>query len=125
MKRAPTFNEHEKIVLLCEDEECGGALHSWFSEAGIHVEVAANGGEAVRSLNSHAVATLIMDRFPEPWPGLDAVATLKRQHDGLRVVVVGDPLKENFGLARAVGVDVTLPRPLTRQAVLAAIGLGR
>lgn len=112
------------MVVLCADPETRDVLRFWLDGAGVPVAVA-NDGDGARSLLAEKErGGLIVDRFLPPWPGLDPIKALKRRHPALRVVVIGGGNSDNARLAREVGADALLERPLRRAGILRALELG-
>lgn len=111
------------VVVLCVDEDVRDLLRFWIEEVGCPVAIAADGHDAATKLRHGRWRTLATDRFLPPWPGLDSILALKQLYGGLRVVVVedGNPYTQN--LARVIGADATLSRPLRRASVLSAFGI--
>ena len=111
------------VVVLCSDPDIRDILRFWLSGSGIPVAVANDGAGANTLLAEKERGGLIVDRFLPPWPGLDTIKALKRRHPALRVVVIGGGNSDNARLAREVGADVLLERPLRRAGILRALNL--
>ena len=111
------------VVVLCSDPDTRDVLRFWLSGSGILVAVADDGVEANTLLAEKERGGLIVDRFLPPWPGLDTIKAIKRRHPALRVVVIGGGNSDNARLAREVGADVLLERPLRRAGILRALNL--
>ena len=109
------------VVILCADPETRDVLRFWLDGAGIPVAVADDGDSASALLAEKERGGLIVDRFLPPWPGLDPIKVLKRRHPALRVVVIGGGDSGNALLAREVGADSLLERPLRRAGILRAL----
>jgi DNA-binding NtrC family response regulator len=112
------------VVLLCADAETREVLRFWLDDAGVPVAVADNGVSARALLAEKERGGLIVDRFLPPWPGLDPIKALKRRHPALRVVVIGGGNSDNARLAREIGADTLLERPLRRAGVMRALDFG-
>ncbi len=111
------------VVVLCADPETRDVLRFWLDGAGVPVAVANDGDGARALLAEKERGGLIVDRFLPPWPGLDPIKALKRRHPALRVVVIGGGDSNNARLAREVGADALLERPLRRAGILRALDL--
>ena len=111
------------VVVLCSDPDTRDVLRFWLSGSGIPVAVANDGAGANILLAEKERGGLIVDRFLPPWPGLDTIKALKRRHPALRVIVIGGGNSDNARLAREVGADVLLERPLRRAGILRALNL--
>lgn len=113
-----------RVVVLCAEPRLRQLLSYWLSAATPDLTVAGNGRQAATLLADPRRSTvLITDRVVPPWPGLPPLPALKLANPHLRVVVVD----ERSGApghapgATAGGADDTLPRPLSRAAVLRSI----
>ena len=126
IKRLPDRYAHRRIsdvVVLCSDQETREVVRFWLGDAGIPVELAANGPDAAALLAKKEHRGLIVDRFLPPWPGLDSIGALKRRHPALRVIVIGEGGSDTARLARTVGADILLERPLSRAGIMRALGI--
>ncbi|MCC7016508.1 MAG: response regulator [Rhodospirillales bacterium] len=112
------------VILLCADTETRDVLRFWLDGAGVPVAVADDGISARALLAEKERGGLIVDRFLPPWPGLDPIKALKRRHPALRVVVIGGGDSDNARLAREIGADTLLERPLRRAGVMRALDFG-
>lgn len=125
MSDLPSANQNRSdVVVLCVDRETSDVLRFWLDGVGVPVAVAADGPAAAALLAEKERGGLIVDRFLPPWPGLDTIRTLKRRHPALRVIVIGGGDSDTAWLARVVGADALLERPLRRAGILRALGLG-
>lgn len=122
-KKTISRNRPAGVVVLCADSETRDVLRFWLGEAGIPVAVAADGAAAGALLAKGERGGLIVDRFLPPWPGLDTIKALKRRHPALRVIVIGGGDSDTARLAREIGADALLERPLRRAGILRALDL--
>ena len=116
-----------RVVVLRAEPRLRQLLGYWLSAVTPELTVAATGWQAAALLSDSAQSTiLITDRIVPPWPGLPPIPALKQANPRLRVVVVpgqdGGPSSAAGGLAG--GADETLPRPLSRAAVLRCLAPG-
>ncbi len=109
------------VVVLCADPETREVVRFWLDAAGVPVAIAQDGDDANALLAEKERGGLIVDRFLPPWPGLAPIRALKRRHPALRVVVIGGGNSDSARLAREVGADVLLERPLRRAGILRAL----
>lgn len=120
MERGSQHPATASIVVLCADETARNALAYWLNSSGIRASIANSGYEARALLSMAGARMLVTDRALPPWPGLDSISGLKHALAGLKVAVLDDGVPDNAALARAVGADVILARPLRRSNVIAA-----
>jgi len=108
------------IVILCAEEEVRDVIAYWLSSQPGKTVVAEDGYAAAKILQN-GCRWLVTDRVLPPWPGLDTFLTLRSRHPHLRIAYVENGNIHDGILARVTGASVLLPRPLTRQAVSAAL----
>ncbi len=115
-----------RVVVLCAEPRLRQLLSYWLAIATPDLTVASNGREAAALLADPGRSTaFITDRVLPPWPGLPPLPALKLANPRLRVIVV-DERAGAPGHApgtNAGGADDTLPRPLSRAAVLRSIAV--
>lgn len=112
----------DKVVVVCAEEEVRDVITYWLTLNGIDVVVAANGYQAKQALGRGG-SCLITDRVLPPWPGLDPFLDLRSRYPELNIVFVETGNVHDAILARVTGANTTLPRPLTRQAVVNALNV--
>ena len=108
------------IVILCAEEAVRDVLAYWLASQPGRAVVADDGYHAAKAIENGG-RWLVTDRVLPPWPGLDTFLTLRSRHPQLRIAYVENGNVHDGILARVTGASVLLPRPLTRQAVNAAL----
>jgi DNA-binding response OmpR family regulator len=111
------------ILILCAEEETRDVIAYWLASHPARTVVAADGYEAAKVLEN-GCRWLVTDRVLPPWPGLDTFLTLRARHPHLQIAFVENGNLHDGILARVTGATVLLPRPLTRQSVIAAVAEG-
>jgi len=111
------------IVILCAEEAVRDVIAYWLSSQPRKTVVADNGYAAAKALEN-GCRWLVTDRVLPPWPGLDTFIALRGRHPNLRIAYIESGNPHDGILARVTGASVLLPRPLTRQAVSAALASG-
>jgi len=117
---APGAASDAIVVVLCAEEMLRDAIAYWLTAARARVHVAENGYAASRLLRAPKQGVLVTDRVLPPWPGLETFRALRARVADLRIAFVDSGNRDELSLARVTGVTDILPRPLTRQAVIAA-----
>lgn len=110
------------VVVVCAEEEVRDVVAHWLTSHRMKVLAAEDGYEAAKALRA-GCRWLITDRVLPPWPGLDQFLSLRSRYPTLGIIFIESPNIHDGILARVTGANVTLPRPLTRHAVLEAFGL--
>ena len=108
------------IRILVADADCAlyGLLEEWLAGSGYQLAGACSPDEAV-----HDGYDLIVVDVPFPRESSDVLKELGREHPGTPIIALSSsffPGVESSGaLARELGVAAVLPKPLTREALLA------
>ena len=106
------------VVVLCLDEHYPTTLARWLRSTGARVEIAESGRQASNC------CTLARGSPTEySWPGLSRLASLKRSHKLLRIVVIDRGDGDSRYVALAAGADAVVPAPLRRTVAMRAIGV--
>ena len=111
----------DSVVIVCAEEDVRDVVAHWLRLNGMDVVVAADGRQAARALKRGS-AWLITDRVLPPWPGLDPFLDLRSRYPKLNIIFIEGANVHDTILARVTGAGATLSRPLTRQAVVDALG---
>lgn len=117
-----TPDQPATVVVLSSEEALRDAVCYWLTSLSIPTIATADGYEANPVLKSEA-GLLITDRLLPPWPGLDTFRQLQAANPRLRVAYVDDGSWDGAILARITGATIVLPRPLSRQRVVEALGI--
>jgi DNA-binding NtrC family response regulator len=119
-RKAASRRRADNVVIVCAEEEVRDVIAHWLMSSGMDVVIAADGYQAARALKRGS-GWLITDRVLPPWPGLDPFLDLRSRYPHLSIVFVEGSNVHDTILARVTGANTTLPRPLTRQAVVGAL----
>jgi DNA-binding response OmpR family regulator len=117
--------EGPNVVVLCRDKHYPTTLAHWLRSAGVRVDIVENGLQAKRLLHTGESWVLVTDRVLPPWPGLSRLATLKRFHTLLRIVVIDRGDADSRYVALAAGADAVVSPPLRRNVAMRAIGVAQ
>lgn len=110
------------VVVVCADQDIRDAVAGCYASAGLRTFATLDGYEANVVLKTCPVRLLVVDRFPPPWPGLDALDKLRAAHPRLRIAFVArGGASDGAALARAGGAHVVLTRPVDRRTLLSAL----
>jgi DNA-binding NtrC family response regulator len=120
-RKAASRRKTDNVVIVCAEEEVRDVVAHWLVKNGMNAVVAADGYEAAKALR-HGSRWLVTDRVLPPWPGLDPFLDLRSRYPDLNIIFIEGTNIHDTILARVTGAGATLARPLTRQAVLDAVG---
>ena len=109
------------VVVLCAEEATRDVIGYWFSSLPVRTFVTSDGHEANRLLADATCRLLVTDRVLPPWPGLKTFVHLREDNPSLRIAFVDDGSPGGAVLARITGAKTVLSKPLTREAVIAAL----
>jgi len=109
------------VRILVADADCAlyGLLEEWLADAGYELA-----GTCAPDKPVHDGYDLIVVDVPFPRADVDVLKMLRQEHPGTPIIALSShffPGVEKTGaLARELGVAAVLPKPLTREALLAA-----
>lgn len=113
-------------VLVVDDD--GAALASAgfvLSKAGYAVTETQNGRQALQRVMANPPDLLITGIFMPDIDGIELIVAVKRSHPHVRIIAVSDRrfmgALDLFDLARKLGADTELPKPLDTTTLLATI----
>lgn len=112
------------VLVLCDAEDIRDLVKLWATELGFACESAMSETQAKVQLASGRYRCLVIDRCVPARGGLDSIRGLQSRFAPLRVVAVEPGSAELGALARALGANAVLERPLRRAALATALGAG-
>jgi CheY-like chemotaxis protein len=110
--------------ILVVDDEPGvrAALRLVLEHGGYSVTEAANGQEALDRFRSHSFEVVLIDLFMPEREGLETIASFKRQYPGLKIIAISGAFSGEFlEIAKHLGADKALPKPIRGADLLAAV----
>ncbi|HVJ53071.1 MAG TPA: response regulator [Aliidongia sp.] len=115
-------------ILLVEDDGVIRAMSSHLlRNAGYSVTEGKSGLEALRLLSAAKFDVLITDLFMPDMDGMELIQSVRAAGSSIRIIAIsgstgllGDDLPE---LARSIGVDLVMRKPVAPAALLTAIGI--
>jgi DNA-binding response OmpR family regulator len=110
------------VVVLCAEDELRDVITYWFTSVSVRTFATTDGYAANAVAKTDGTRLLITDRTLPPWPGLDTFRQLQSVNPGLSIAFIDDGSPDGVILARLVGANVVLTRPLVRRQVIAALG---
>jgi CheY-like chemotaxis protein len=112
-----------RAALLIVDDEEGVRLYfrTILEQAGYRVLEAANGREAVSTLEREPIDLMITDLVMPDQEGLETVQKLRSRGRNLKIIAISGAASSYLRVARILGADETLPKPVLAEELLAAV----
>ena len=114
------------LLLVDDDDDVARVYTRAFERAGMTVQRARNGSEAIAMIHSATpLQAAVVDLVLPGIGGLDVVRAIRAAHPGCRIVAVtglAEPALE--APLRAAGADAFLVKPVDLDLLLKAIGVG-
>jgi len=110
------------VRILVAEADCAlyGLLEEWLADTGYELAGACAPDEL-----AHGGYDLIVVDVPFPREATDVLKALQREHRGAPIVMLStgffSGVEASGVLARSLGVASVLPKPVTREALLAAV----
>jgi DNA-binding response OmpR family regulator len=110
------------VRILVADADCAlfGLLEEWFAASGWQLAGACQPDEAVQDGYD-----LVLVDIPFPRQGHDVLKALSREHPGTPIIALSSNffpgLEASGAVARELGVAAVLPKPVAREALIAAV----
>lgn len=115
----------QSILVVEDDPGTQKVMQQVLETLGYAVTVAGNGREALASLRHSPVELVITDLIMPESDGFELIADLRRNFPHLEIVAIsgGGHLGADtyLTIARGLGVDVVLQKPITRDNLVMAI----
>jgi len=118
----------QKVLLIDDDIELLRLMAARFHAAGAQVELALDGQAGLARFKARPAALVVTDIIMPNREGIETIVALKRANPATRIIAISGGYRvgpEDFlALARQVGADAALAKPLRLAALLAmAAGL--
>lgn len=110
--------------ILVVDDEPGvrSALRLVLEHDGYSVTEAANGIEALDRLATHSFDVVLIDLFMPEKEGLETISAFRKRCPGLRIIAISGAFSGEFlAIAKHLGADEALPKPIRGADLLAAV----
>lgn len=109
------------ICLIDDDHDVRRALRSLLESAGYNVIEASNGHEGLRLLEHHASDIAIIDLIMPEKEGLSTILEIKERFPRVRMLAITGRDDQYLKLARELGAEGTLSKPIRKAALLDAV----
>lgn len=115
-----------RILVIDDNPEFRGILHSHLTSQGYTVLEAGNGDQGIALLETHADIDIVLTDILMPQrDGVEVLRTVKRRWPHLPVIALSGGgwigAEELLGMAERLGADRVLQKPVTRETLLNAV----
>lgn len=114
-----------RVLVVDDDARVRTTARALLEAANFEVVEAESGAAALRTLGSEAVDVVLTDIFMPDTDGIELIHTLHRQTPNLPLVAMSgggfDDGKDVLAVARLLGAEAIVQKPLTRQKIVGAI----
>ena len=120
----PAAGSASKRILIVDDNDLVRALiRDMLGDAGYEVAEAEDGTQALRALRAAEYDIIVTDLVMPDCDGIELLRTIRREYPHLRVLAMSGAPSAPLYLkaARALGAGVALPKPISRDALIAAV----
>jgi CheY-like chemotaxis protein len=113
------------VLVVDDDGAAWASARVVLSEAGYAVTEVQNGRQALQRVMANPPDLLITGIFMQDVDGIELIAAVKRSHPAVRIIAVSDRrfmgALDLFDLARKLGADAELAKPLDSTTLLATV----
>ena len=118
----PAAGTPQRIVIADDETAVRGYLSAVLREAGYEVIEAGDGKQALQAVRSGHVDLVITDLVMPEQEGLETIQALRRELPDLAVIAVSGAFGGQFlKMAKMLGADAVLNKPVTPETLLAAV----
>ena len=118
------FKSAKTSVLVVDDEPgVRSALRLVLEHGGYSVLEAENGFDALNQLRTHSADVVLIDLFMPEREGLETIAAFRQQYPSLKIIAISGAFSGEFlEIAKHLGADEALPKPIRGADLLATVG---
>lgn len=117
-----TETRAQNILIVDDDSEVRHVLRAMLETSGYSVVEADNGRQAMEECRKHAVRVMITDLVMPEREGIETIKIARQTYPGLRIIAISGAFGgEYLRIAKLLGADVALPKPLHMDALLEAV----
>lgn len=115
-----------KILVIEDEDDFRGVLAMMLAHENHEVSTAANGVEAMRHLSATEFDVVITDVLMPEKDGVETIMGLRRSSPSTKIIAMSGGgrigSQDYLTIAAKLGASGTLPKPFSREQLLAAIG---
>ena len=118
----PASSPGPRILVADDDAATRAWLHDALESAGYNVIEAANGKEAMRSLQQASVDLCITDLAMPEQEGIETIRLLRHEYPGLKIIAMSGAFGPAFlRVSKILGAAATLQKPIRLAALLETV----
>jgi len=115
-----------RILVIDDDDEVRGMVKEILVRVGHDVAEAVNGEEGLQIFAEEPTDLVITDIFMPEKEGLETIRELKRIYPEVKIIAMSGGIavmdsSHTLWLAKGLGADRTVPKPIARDELLAAV----
>jgi signal transduction histidine kinase/DNA-binding response OmpR family regulator len=111
-----------RILVVDDERAIRELLTDILTDSGFQTFTARDGREAGEHVRSNSVDLVITDLFMEGAEGIELIRALRKEHPGVRIIAMSGTFgNDMLAIARALGADATLTKPLSPETLLQSI----
>ena len=108
-----------KVLIVDDEDGIRAFLRATLEAAGYEVHEAADGKQAIRQMRSVSADLVVTDLVMPEQEGIATIRQLRRDHPHVGIIAIsGANGGQYLGMARPLGADAALPKPLEAGALL-------
>jgi CheY-like chemotaxis protein len=112
----------QTILIVDDDPEVRHVLRAMLEAAGYSIAEADNGRQALAECRKHSVRVMITDLVMPEREGIETIKMARQTYPGLRIIAISGAFGgEYLRIAKLLGADAALPKPLHMDALLEAV----
>jgi CheY-like chemotaxis protein len=115
-----------RILIIDDDDQVRSILRRTLEAHGYDIAEAQNGSAGIASFKQDPADLIITDIYMPEKEGLETIIELKREYPDLRIIAISggsrDVDLDFLPVAQRLGAVKTLPKPIDRTDLLAAVG---
>jgi len=111
-----------RILVVDDEESIREMLKQSLEQAGFEIMTAADGRHARAQALGRPIDLIITDLAMPEEEGIELIRKFREQHPGLKIIAMSGAFGEGIlNMARALGADATISKPLTPATILKSI----
>jgi len=114
-----------RILVVDDEPDLRRLVREWLTDAAHIVVEAANGDEGLRVLQTEGADLVIIDLVMPDKEGIETIREMRQAFPALKIIAIsgkgGEKQGKYLGAAEALGADVALAKPFSRDEMVAVV----